>query len=379
MIRQIEVRLCCGQNNGELIGYNCAILREDVSYQEFLQRQILENSVQDMLIALGIFIGIFIILRFCVRFLMRKLQKAAEKTKTHVDDAAIAMLGGIGMAVYGIIAIFVAAQYLDLPAIVTTVLKAAFAIVIVYEVIRVLHAFLLFLIKDYWLKDGEAAEHMSSILGLFIKIALWSVGFLLILSNLGVEVTSLVASMGIGGIAIALAVQNVLSDMFSSFSIYFDKPFKVGDFIIVGEHMGVVKQIGLKTTRIQALQGEEIVISNNELTSTRVRNFKKMQKRRIAFHFGVTYDTPSEKLKKIPQIVKRIMDALENAEFNRAHFKAFGDFSLNFEAVYYVLTGDYNAYMDIQQAINVALVEEFEKEKIDFAFPTRTIHLVKES
>ena len=202
-------------------------------------------------------------------------------------------------------------------------------------------------------------------------------GLLLILSNLGFDITTLIASLGIGGVAIALAVQSILSDLFNSLSIYVDKPFTVGDFIIVGDHMGTVQKIGLKTTRIQALQGEEIVISNSELTSSRVRNFKQMQKRRIVFAFGVTYDTSTEKVKKIPEMVKNAIDPLEKAEYDRAHFKNFGDSSLDFEVVYYVLTGDYTEYMDIQQSINLRIMEEFEKEGIEMAFPTRTVHLVK--
>ena len=179
--------------------------------------------------------------------------------------------------------------------------------------------------------------------------------------------------------AIALAVQNILGDMFSSFSIYFDRPFEVGDFIIVGDHMGVVKKIGLKTTRIQALQGEEIVISNAELTSTRIRNFKKMQKRRIVFTVGVTYDTPKEKLEKIPSIVATIMAKVENADLDRVHFKEFADSSLNYEIVFYALTGDFGKYMDSRQAINLGLIEAFGKEGIEFAFPTQTVHLAKDS
>jgi small-conductance mechanosensitive channel len=198
-----------------------------------------------------------------------------------------------------------------------------------------------------------------------------------IMSNLGFDVTSLVAGLGIGGIAVALALQSVLSDVFSSFSIYFDKPFQAGDFIIVGQHMGIVKHIGIKSTRIQTLQGEELIISNKELTSARVQNFKKMEKRRITFTFGVTYQTPVKKLKKIPEMVKEIVAKIELADLDRVHFRKYGDFSLNFEVVYYVKIPDYGKYMDTQQEINLALKERFEKEGIEFAYPTQTIFLNK--
>lgn len=348
-----------------------------MTYQDLLQKQLLGNSVQDMLLALVFFVAIFVVLRSYVRITVRKLRATVERTKTHVDDAFLDILDDVKAPIYAAVALYAAARYLQLPEVVDRIITAIFIIVVVYEAIQLLQKFLVYLVRELWLKDGEGVEQMSSILGLIIKIVLWSVGLLLILSNLGVNVTSLIASLGIGGIAVALALQNVLSDMFSSFSIYFDRPFKVGDFIIVGDHMGTVKKIGLKTTRIQSLQGEEIIISNNELTSTRVRNFKQMQKRRVPFTIGVTYDTPKAKLEKIPEIVEKIMARVDNAKLDRAHFKEFGESSLNYEIVYYVLTGDYAKYMDTRQEINLALVEAFEKEGIEFAFPTRTIHLVK--
>ncbi len=341
--------------------------------------QIGENSMKDALVAALIFVGIFVVLRLCVRCVVKKLRSVVRKTELRFDDAFVDIIAGIRAPVYAVAALYVAMKYVTAPPVVTKVISAIFIITVVIEMIRVLQKILMLFIENVWLKDADGSQQVSSLLGLLIKIVLWSIGLLLVLSNLGVNVTSLVASMGIGGIAVALAVQNVLGDMFSSFSIYFDQPFKVGDFIIVGDHMGTVKKIGLKTTRIQALQGEEIVISNNELTSSRVRNFKKMQKRRIVFHFGVTYDTPAATLRKIPEFVSDILNSVENADLDRVHFKEFADSHLTFEVVYFVMTGNYNEYMDIQQEINLGLVERFEKEGIEFAFPTRTVHLVKSS
>ena len=165
--------------------------------------------------------------------------------------------------------------------------------------------------------------------------------------------------------------------MFSSFSIYFDQPFKVGDFIIVGGHEGTVKKIGLKTTRIKALRGEEVVISNSELTSAHVQNFKRLRKRRVAFMIGVMYGTPSAKLKKIPEIVQSVVEGVEGTELGRVHFKEFGDFSLNYEIVFHALTNVYKEYMDAREQINLGLVDAFAKEGIEFAFPTQTVHVVK--
>jgi small-conductance mechanosensitive channel len=206
---------------------------------------------------------------------------------------------------------------------------------------------------------------------------LWVFAALLILSNLGYDITALMAGLGIGGIAIALALQNVLEDIFSSLSIYFDKPFVVGDFIILGDDLGEVQKIGIKTTRIKHLQGQELVVSNKELTSTRIHNYGKMKKRRVVFDFGVVYDTPVKKLKKIPDIIKNVVESAGPTTFDRAHFKKFWESSLNFEVVYYITGSDYNAYMDIQESINLAIMEEFESMGVEFAYPTQTVYLNK--
>jgi small-conductance mechanosensitive channel len=211
------------------------------------------------------------------------------------------------------------------------------------------------------------------------KLAIWSLVLLLALENLGVDVTALIAGLGVGGIAVALAVQNVLGDLLGSVAIALDKPFEVGDFIIVGDMMGAVEHIGLKTTRVRSLFGEQIVFSNGDLLASRIRNFKRMRERRVAFSFGVTYDTPAEKLDAIPALVRGIVEKRADLRFDRAHFQKFGDFSLLFEVVYYVSTPDYNLYMDRQQEINMALIRAFEAEGVRFAFPTQTLHVRSET
>jgi small-conductance mechanosensitive channel len=225
--------------------------------------------------------------------------------------------------------------------------------------------------------DENNSGSLLKFLGLIIKIVIWVIVILMIISNIGIEITPLMASLGIGGIAVALALQTILGDLFGAFVIYFDKPFKEGDFIVIGNDMGVVKHIGIKSTRIQALQGQELVMSNTELINSRVNNYKQMEKRRIAFTFGVQYGTGTTELKKIKTIVSKIFDGISGADLNRVHFKEFGDFSLNYEVVYYVESSDYMAYMNIQEEINMKLYKEFEKAGIKFAFPTQTIHLAK--
>jgi small-conductance mechanosensitive channel len=237
---------------------------------------------------------------------------------------------------------------------------------------------------DFWLRlrfaptesDDDGARNMTrSLLSFIGRVVLWSLVALLILDNMGFNVTTLVASLGIGGVAVALAVQNILGDLFASLSIAIDKPFVINDFIIVDDLMGSVEHVGLKTTRIRSLSGEQIIFSNNDLLKSRIRNYKRMQERRVPFTIGVTYDTPLEKLQGIPDLIRQAVEAQGGVRFDRAHFKGFGPSSLDFEAVYHVLDPDYTRYMDAQQGINLQLVRVFTELGIDFAFPTQTLHV----
>jgi small-conductance mechanosensitive channel len=209
-----------------------------------------------------------------------------------------------------------------------------------------------------------------------LRTLVWSVVLLAMLSNLGVNITAFVASLGVGGIAVALAAQNILGDLFASVSIALDKPFEVGDFIVFGSVAGTVENVGIKTTRIRSLGGEQIVMANTELLKQTVSNYKRLRERRIVFSFGVTYDTTSAQAKQIPDIVKRIVQQSDGLRFDRAHFKAFSDSSLDYEVVYIVLSPEFGTYMDEQQRINLALMDELATMGVGFAFPTRTVHLV---
>ena len=226
------------------------------------------------------------------------------------------------------------------------------------------------------LKENGARMTTLRAAAFVAKLVLATVAAILILDNIpGVEITALIASLGITGIAVALAVQNVLSDLFASLSIVMDKPFVIGDFIIVDNYMGTVEHIGLKTTRVRSLSGEQLIFSNNDLLKSRVRNYKRMAERRVVFSIGVTYQTPLAKLKQIPAAIRGIIESQESVRFDRAHFQGYGDFALNFEVVYYVLDPDYNRYMDIQQAINLLIYQYFSENSIDFAYPTQTLYI----
>jgi small-conductance mechanosensitive channel len=225
--------------------------------------------------------------------------------------------------------------------------------------------------------EEEQENNSSVLMNLTVigKILLWIFGVFIVLSNAGVDITSLIAGLGIGGIAVALALQSILNDLFSSFAIHFDKPFLIGDFIIVGDKMGVVEKIGIKTTRIRALQGEEVIFPNKELTSAQIQNFKKMLERRIVFSIGVVYDTPQKHLQAIPALLQTVIERQQHVRFDRAHFSRFDPSALTFEIVYYVLSDNYTTYMNIQQQINLEILEAFSERNIVMAYPTQTVYL----
>lgn len=345
--------------------------------QTILAYSVAGNSVADWAVATGVFIIMFIALELFRKVLVTRLLKLAKKTHSKVDDVLSGFLHSIKWPVFFLVALFFALKGVEVPASIQLILDIAILVVIVWQVTRVTEEIACMLMVRHLRKTNSDAT-LPSVFRITIRLVLWSVGGLMVLSNAGVDITSLVAGLGIGGLAVSLALQNILSDLFSSFSLAVDKPFEIGDFIIVGDNMGTVKHIGLKTTRLTAIGGEELVISNAELTSARVQNFKKMQKRRILFNIGVTYDTTPEKLAKVNEIVEQAITQQENVEFARSHFFSFGDSALIFEVVYFMLTNDYNIYMEKQQAINLDIHKKFAEEGIEMAFPTQTVYVKKD-
>jgi small-conductance mechanosensitive channel len=342
----------------------------------------LGNTLWEYTMAIVVFVTAMVLLMIFQSIILRHLKKLAEKTVNDFDDAMVGIASSIKPPLYFVISLYLGYRFLNFSDLADNIVNFLFFVILALEVIKSFGRLVDYFIEVQTRKmenEGEK-EHikgMMRILKNFILLGLAVLAILLILSNYGVNVTSVLASLGIGGLAIALAVQNILSDIFSSFSIFVDKPFQIGDFIVVGTDMGNVQKIGLKTTRIKTLQGQELIVSNQELTSTRVENYKRMEKRRVVFSFGVTYGTDSKKLEKIPEVVKKVIESRKKTSFDRCHFKDYGDFSLNYEVVYYVESPEYGEYMDAQQDINLDLYKKFEKEKIDFAYPTQTIHMAK--
>jgi small-conductance mechanosensitive channel len=348
---------------------------------ELLKDKYFGNPIEDYVGAMLIFLASLIALLLLRSVVLAKLKKLAKYSKMNYDDIIIDSLRKFTAWEFLVISLYAATLHLTIHKTFNLVVTTAVVIIVVIRAILLLQHLLAEFVLAHARGDEDEipADRASATrnINIIVKVVLWSCGLLFVLNNLGVNITAAVAGMGIGGVAVALAAQSVLGDAFSSFAIYMDKPFVIGDFIIVGSHMGVVEHIGIKTTRVRSLQGEQLVFSNTDLTSSRIQNFKKMEKRRIPFAIGVTYDTPLEKLKRIPGIIKTIIDDLESIDFDRAHFKSYGDFSLNYEIIYYVQSGDYNHYMDMQQQINFAIKEAFERENIEFAFPTQTLFVNK--
>lgn len=312
------------------------------------------------------------------RVIAVKFSKLAAASRTSLDDILIETLRRTSVWIILACGLWAGAQFVVLGAETTHVLDHGLTILLLFQA----GLWVSFAVRRS--RDRYAALHLATnadavttmtALSYVARVGIWSLFLLMALDNLGFNVTALLAGLGVGGIAVALALQNVLGDLFASLAITIDKPFVVGDFLVLGAEAGSVEQIGLKSTRIRSLSGEQIIISNRQLLDTRIHNFKRMTERRVPLIFGVTYGTPATLLRQIPAIARRIIDETDGACFDRAHFKAFGDYSLTFEVIYYVESADYTAFMDAQQHINLALYEALEQVEVDFAFPTQTLYL----
>lgn len=344
----------------------------------FFDRILLGNTYKSWLIALAVTAAAFASLSLLRALVHRRLAAWSRRTSTDLDDLAAELVHRTGFYLLLILSVFLGSLALRLTPGARTVLGKLIVISFLFQGAEWGNAVL-----DRWIrrsgksKKGEdkAGLTMFVALGFTGRLVLWSLALLLALDNLGVDITALIAGLGVGGVAVALAVQNVLGDLFASISIVLDKPFVIGDFIIVDHLMGTVEHIGLKTTRLRSLSGEQLVFANSDLLKSRIRNFKRMTERRISFTVGVTYQTPPDLLEALPDMIRRVVESRENARFDRSHFKGFGPYSLDFETVYYVTTPDYTIYMDVQQAINLDLCRRFGEAGIEFAYPTQSLYL----
>lgn len=346
---------------------------------DILQREFYHNRVSDYLVCLAILAGGILFIWAVESLVLRRLKRWADSTSVKIDNFLVDRVRKTGLPLVYLGLFEAALRTLSLTPRVERILDVAGIVLLTLLSIAFVVALIRYGFEEYMRKRGEDASRDRALKGA-ISIAkglVWVTGILFLLDNLGFRISTVVAGLGIGGIAVALAAQTVLGDLFAYFTILFDRPFEIGDFVVVGEFQGTVERLGVKTTRLSSLGGEQIIMSNKDLTDSRVRNYKRMARRRVVFRLGVTYRTPAERLREIPGIVADIFREVEGTALDRVHFFSFGDFSLLYEVVYFVDGNDPTRYMDVQQTVNLRIHEEFEKRRIEFAYPTQTLYLNK--
>jgi small-conductance mechanosensitive channel len=332
-------------------------------------------SPPPILIALGIAAAVFVVLLALRELVVRRLGKRAERTSTGVDDLIVSLGRRTQILVIAAVALYAGSLYVALPARQERILRILTEIAVFLQL-----ALWSSVAIDFWIArqrrrmDYDATSVALAVILRFVgKVTLWALFLLMALENLGVNVTALVTGLGIGGVAVALALQNVLGDLLASLSIVLDKPFVIGDSITVDTLAGKVESIGLKTTRLRAVSGEQLIFANSDLLKSRVHNWKRMAERRVVLAFGVPFETPPDVIERIPAQIRALVEAQDLTRFERAHFKGPGASALDFEIVYWILTPDYGAFMDRQQAINLGLLRTFEREGIAFASGAPTV------
>jgi small-conductance mechanosensitive channel len=354
------------------------MLSVTLTLSQFLQQYIGLSQIVSEIVAFSIIFSLAMVIAWIGHTIFKRyLCRWAAKTENNLDNeilrnvrAPIFLLGILFGLYYGLVGITSLQAYAEDFA---TAFTVGEILVIAFIITRITNVLISWYAEQRVKHEKNVSNHLLFILKKVLQIVVYIFASVIILGVFGQDLSGVVVGFGVGGIAVALAIQNILSDALTAFSIYFDRPFEIGDFVVVGDYAGTVTKIGIISTRIQLLQGEELSISNKNLIATSVRNFKKLKRRRIVLTLKVTCETSVEKLKKIPPIITKILEETNLADLDRVHFSQLGDFSLDFEVVYYIKTGDYNKYMDIQQQINYGILEEFAKEKIELAYPTQKI------
>ncbi len=337
---------------------------------------IYDNPVQDWLVGIGVAMIFFLVVLLAKLIIYKKFAAFTAKTITTWDDLVAELIGRLHPLFFLALAVSLGSARIFLPKGVEVILDHGVVIIaLIQSAVLCTHA------VSFWvehfrkekLESNAGAVTTLTSVGFVLRMMIWVMLILIGLDNLGVNITTLIAGLGISGIAVALALQNILGDLFASFSIVLDKPFVIGDFIIIDDCMGTVEHVGLKTTRIRSLSGEQLIFSNGDLLKSRIRNYKRMFERRVVFSLGVVYQTPYDKVAQIPEMIRQAVEKNDKVRFDRAHFMAFGDYALLFEVVYWVQDPDYTIYMDIQQAINLDMFKQFSEAGIEFAYPTQTL------
>ncbi|HEX6966664.1 MAG TPA: mechanosensitive ion channel family protein [Gemmatimonadaceae bacterium] len=347
-----------------------------MTFPTIIHRTFLGNDARAWATALGVLVVVMTALMLVRRVVRNHLAAVAARTSTDIDDFVVDLLRRTHPLFLLLVALSSATLALQLPSGTRGHVKTVLFAGLITQMVLWGNELIAFWVRRYTrgpMAVEAGAQTTITAMAFLARLVLWALFLLLLLQNFGVQVTALITTLGVSGIAVALAAQSVLGDVFAAMSIFLDKPFVIGDFIIVDDFLGSVEYVGLRSTRIKSLSGEQIVMANSDLMKSRIRNFKRMAERRVVFQIGVVENLPYETVARIPGMIREAVLAQANVRFDRSHFKEYGDYSLNFETVYYVLSADYNLYMDIQQAINLALFRRFADEGIGFAYPTRTV------
>lgn len=341
------------------------------------EAMVLGNTLYDYLMSVGLFVLFVLIFKGLQWAALRSIEELIRKTETAWDDAAVTIIRTIRPPFYWYVSFYIALQYLRIEGLAARAVDLVLITWLVYQVVLALRILIDFYVEQRLSKSDRGAQAATQLVHSLASVGLWLLGGLFLLQNFGVNVTSLIAGLGIGGIAIALAAQSVLADLFSSLAIFFDKPFVPGDFIELNGNKGTVLKIGIKTTRIRALNGEEIIVPNREVTGVVIKNIGRRKERRVAFKIGIVYETLTEKVKKVPELIREVIESQEQTVFDRVHLKELAEWSLSFEVVYHVKSIDYQVYMNINQRVLLGIKEAFEKNGIEIAYPTRMVYMNK--
>ena len=345
---------------------------------DWLDRAWFGITLKRWLIAAATMGGVYIALALLQRFVVRRLGALAQRTETRWDDFAIEIARRTRPYFLALIAAYAATRVVPLPGRAERIVSAIAVVVLLIQAGVWGNGLITFGAEHYSRKrtpDDIGTRTTITAIGYAARFALWMLLVVTALQNFGINVTALVTGLGIGGIAIALAVQNILGDLFAALAIVLDQPFVVGDSVQVDNVEGTIEHVGLKTTRIRSIRGEQVVIANADLLKSRIRNYKRMQHRRAVFNLDLSFDTPPDKIARVPGIVRQIVEKQSNVRFDRSHWLTIEPTGLRVETVYNVLDADYMKYADVQQAINVEVLRALQKESIQLGYSTRTLTL----
>src|ERR1700723_1264818 len=342
-----------------------------------VQRLLLSNSISDWLIAgivaVAVWSGLWIL-----RQLIASRYKKYSVAQHRLPLRLIAYLAGnTRQFLFFAVALYAAQDSLPLPDRIQYIVSRFVLILFLLQAGLWAGRSVRFYLETKELERGADQVFAGSldIINFVARMLIWSLLVLVALDNLGVNITALLAGLGVGGVAVALALQNVLGDLFASLSIALDKPFVIGDNLTIDTFIGKVEHIGIKTTRLRSVSGEQIILSNADILKSRVRNFGRLSQQRILATIRLDFDTPTDKLKALPQVLENVVREHPQARFERCHLIPLGESSFQFELSYFVQQPAANPMLDLQQAVNFRIIDELRRLGVEFAYPAQLVFL----